>query len=272
MKSTHSSVNSTRSDQDSRSLRVLHVLEHVANAGLPVTVSEISNRLHIPKATVSRLIDTLVSSGYLVLIPGQRGVVCGPGAARIALATFSNNAFRRVCRTVLRGVVEKLGETCNLSVLDGDHMIYIERIETHEPLRLHLEPGTWVPIHCTAGGKLFLSQMPRHLRTEILNNLVLERRTPNTIIDRVVLERELDQLCKKNIGIDNEEFVTGMTALAVPVRALDGGVAAALVCHAATVRLSLASMMDYLPELTEAATKLQKVLGMDLIKVRDGER
>lgn len=262
-KITQSGTTMASEDQDARSLRALHILEHVSSAGLPVTVSEIALRLHIPKASASRLIETLVSSGFLALIPGQRGVVTGPSAARLALATLSNNSFRRVCRTILRSVVEKLGETCNLSVLDGDRMIYLERIETQEPLRLHLEPGTRVPIHCTAGGKLFLSQMPLQLRKEILNNLALERRTAHTIIERAALEKELDTLAKKNIGIDNEEFVAGMAALAVPVRGADGSVAAALVCHAATVRLSLVEMMDHLPELTEAAKQLQKVLGME---------
>ncbi|MFX6036123.1 IclR family transcriptional regulator C-terminal domain-containing protein, partial [Acinetobacter baumannii] len=82
---------------------------------------------------------------------------------------------------------------------------------THEPLRLQLSPGIHVPLHCTASGTLFLSAMSRLERQQTLQRLVLPRKTPRTLADLSLLEAELDRLGARGIGVDNEEFVRGMT-------------------------------------------------------------
>ncbi|EGD02682.1 IclR family transcriptional regulator, partial [Burkholderia sp. TJI49] len=125
---------------DARVLRALAVLEALASAGQPSTLSQLAARLHIPKATLLRLIESLETRGYVIHMPDSRGhdrgIALGPRAAQLALATLSNNAFTRGCRTVLRTLVDVLGETCNLTALDGDTVLYVERVETTEPLRL----------------------------------------------------------------------------------------------------------------------------------------
>ncbi|ASK35193.1 IclR family transcriptional regulator [Alloalcanivorax mobilis] len=249
-----------RSDADSnekntRVLRVLSVMERVAAASQPVTVSQLAQRLGIPKATLSRLLVTLVEHQYLGTLPGH-GYVLGPRATRLALTTLGSNDFMRACRSVLRALVQRLGETCNLTALDGDRVIYIERVETSEPLRLHIEPGTRLPLHCTAGGKMFLGQMPRHERQALIERLPLTRMTPRTFTDPERLAVELERLAAQGIGVDNEEFVRGMVGVAVPVRDDEGKVLAAMVCHAATARASLDDLLRHLPHLRDAATSM----------------
>ena len=126
-----------------RMLRAMRVIEAVGDASIPVSISQLAQRVEIPKATLARLVANLVASGYLSFIPGQRVLVPGPRSVRAALRTLGNGYFRRECRTVLREVVNKLGETCNLVAMDGDCVLYIERVETGAPLRMHLEPGAF---------------------------------------------------------------------------------------------------------------------------------
>lgn len=252
------------SDSDSnakntRVLRVLSVMERVAAATQPATVSQLAQRLGIPKATLSRLLATLVEHQYLGASPGQ-GYVLGPRAMRLALATLGSNDFMRACRSVLRALVQRLGETCNLTALDGDRVIYIERVETSEPLRLHIEPGTRLPLHCTAGGKMFLGQMPLHERQALIERLPLTQMTPRTLTDPGRLGDELERLSGLDIGVDNEEFVRGMVGVAVPVRGEDGKVLAAIVCHAATARATLDDLLRHLPHLREAATSMHGLM------------
>lgn len=124
---------------DARVLRALSVLEQLAAAGQPFTLSQLSVRLRIPKATLMRIIESLEAQGYVAHMPDSRGtdrgIALGPRAARLALATLANNTFTRACRSLLRTLVDELGETCNLTALDGDTVLYIERVETSEPDR-----------------------------------------------------------------------------------------------------------------------------------------
>lgn len=168
--------------------------------------------------------------------------------------------MRRDCRGVLRKLVGKLGETCNLTVQDAGRVLYIERIETTQPLRMHLDPGTWVPMHCTASGKLFLASMPLAERRHVLAQLSLNRHSPRTITDPAQLERELDEIARRGIGVDDEEFVRGMIAVAVPVRNHDGLVVAAIACHAPTARVSMPELLAGVRHMQEAADEAREVL------------
>lgn len=241
-------------------MRPVIVLAQLAGAGQPMTLSQLSSRLNIPKATLLRLMEALRAARFVMHAPDERGYMPGPALAQLALSTLGNNSFTRACRAVLRGLVSALGETCNITALDGDRVLYIERVETAEPLRQQLQPGTHVPLHCTASGKLFLAQMPSAERRRLLASLPLPRMTPRTLTDRDLLNAELDRLAARGLGIDNEEFVRGMVAVAMPLRAADGRTIAAVACHVPTARMSLSELMRAVPTLQEAAVRLEPLL------------
>ncbi|VVE76410.1 IclR family transcriptional regulator [Pandoraea sputorum] len=252
-----------RASDEARNLRALAVIERLAMAGQPYTLSQLATRLSIPKATLMRLIEALEVCGYVSHVPdsrgSERGLSLGPRAARLALVTLANNNFTRAARSLLRALVDRVGETVNLTALDGDEVLYIERVETNEPLRMQMHPGMRVPLHCTASGKLFLSQMPVAERRAVISRLSLKRMTPRTITDASLLEAELDRLAAR--GIDNEEFVRGMVAVGVPVRAPeDGHVRAVLAVHGPTARVTLEQLMGLVPTLRETATALAPLL------------
>lgn len=254
----------TATADDARTLRALAVLETLAAAGQPYTLSQLCARLHIPKATLLRMIDALEQRGYVMHMPDSRGhdraIALGPRAAQLALATLANNTFTRGCRSALRALVEVLGETCNLTALDNDAVLYIERVETSEPLRLEMRPGMRVPLHCTASGKLFLSQMTKLERNALLERMTLAKMTPRTLTDVPSLTAELDRLAARGVGIDNEEFIRGMVAVAVPVSDDAGHVLAALAVHAPTARASMDDLLKAVPQMKQAAARLAPLL------------
>ena len=75
----------------------------------------------------------------------------------------------------LRQLSEEVGETCNITIPDGSQMRYLDRVETHCPLRMEFMIGTKVPLHCTASGKLFLSQLPGEQMSSLIENLNFEQ-------------------------------------------------------------------------------------------------
>lgn len=245
---------------DVRILRALRVIEHLANATHPLTLSQLSSRMQIPKATMMRTLDSMERNRYVLRTPSDRGYVPGAAATGVAIATLRNNTFIRVCRMTLGKLVAITGETCNLTVQDGNVVVYVDRVETEEPLRLHLLPGMKAPLHCTASGKLFLSRLPLPERRILLSTMTLQRLTPKTIVDTALLEAELDRIAKRGIGIDEQEFVRGMVAVAVPICAADGTTVAALACHAPVARKSVDDLLQYIPKMEKAGQELQSHL------------
>ncbi|KON79615.1 IclR family transcriptional regulator [Azoarcus sp. PA01] len=245
--------------EDVRVLRALNVLEHLSASADPLTLAALAQRLRVPKPTLMRLLRAMEVGGYVLRGPAA-GFVPGPRAAALALRTLRGPHLRRHCRSILRRLVNRLGETCNLTVPHGARVLYVERVETSEPLRLHLMPGSWVPLHCTASGKLFLASMSLLERRRTLAHLPLTRAAPRTLVERDALDAELDRLVRLGIGIDNEEFVRGMIAVAVPVFDKDRKVVAAVACHAPTARLSLDELLTCVPHLRAAADEMASVL------------
>lgn len=245
---------------DARGLRVLRLIEHLAGATLPLTLSQLASRMQVPKATMMRTLDNLERHGYVLRTPFGRGYVPGAAATNMALITLRNNALIRLCRGILGNLVAATGENCNLAVPKGNVVVYIERVETDQPLRLHLVPGAEAPMHCTASGKLFLSRLSLAEQRKLISTLPLTRMTAKTITDPARLSADLAQVAKQGIGIDDEEYILGMVAIAVPICAADGQVVAAVACHASEARKSARQLLEYRPRLEQAALEMRPLL------------
>ena len=135
-------------------------------------------------------------------------------------------------------------------------MVYLDRVEAEWPLRTQLPIGTRVPLHCTASGKLYLSSFPATQQRRLVGALPLERHTPQTITNTEDLLAELERIRDSGIGTDDEEFIEGMTAVAVPLLGNKGQVVGTLACHAPSVRMGIETALDQVPVLRQAAEAL----------------
>jgi DNA-binding IclR family transcriptional regulator len=220
----------------------------------------LAQRLDLPKTSLMRILSALLESGFVVQAPGKRGFVLGPHASRLAVDMLSTPQFSRETRRILARLVESTGESCNLTAPEGDSMRYLARVETPHLLCLSMEVGSHVPLHCTATGKLFLALTDEMARETILDRIPLSRHTPKTLVDRQKLTRELVTIRKRRVGIDNEEFVVGMVAVAVPVMDAKGEMIAAVSCHGPTARVSLSTLSGAVPVMRDVATAVNKVM------------
>jgi IclR family transcriptional regulator, acetate operon repressor len=240
-----------------RSLRLLALL---ADEGRAQTLAELSQRLALPKATTHRLCAQLLAGGYLARDIDERSFVVGPALRRLALDALNHGSTRALRHAVLADLVDKVGETCNFTTLDGASVLYLDRVEAPWPWRLTMDVGVHVPLHCTASGKLFLAFMPEAERDAVITHLVLARLTPNTITAPRDLRRECEDIVRSGHALDREEFITGLVALAVPVRDGKGQVRAAIAVHAPSVRMSMATAVARLPALAAAAKRMGRLL------------
>ena len=237
-------------------LRGLIVLEKVVQALRPISATDLIAELGLPKPTVNRILQQLEEEGLLQREPMHRRYLPGPRARDMALNLISNRARGAPRHAILRALSEEVGETCNCTMLDGDHTVYFDRVEANWPFRIQLPVGSQLPLHCTASGKLFLAHMPAAQRRRLIGAAPLKRFTDRTITDPDLLMQELQRIEKDGVGIDNEEFMAGMAAVAVPVFNAANRICFTIAVHAPTVRKPLEALRQYVPSLRQAAAAM----------------
>jgi len=242
-------------------LRALIVLEKIAEAGVPVTPTEINQALKLTKATIHRIFASLEEEGFIQRDMDGRSYSPSSRLRNLAFGVVSSVRLRSTRRTVLNSLAERLGETCNIALPDRDGMIYLDRVETKWPLRIQLPIGTKVPFHATASGKLYLSTLATSHRERLAHALTQEPpQTPNTHNDAASLLTDLKRTRLRGYAEDNEEFMQGMVAVAVPILDQNKRLLSTLSVHAPSQRMSINDAREVVPELKRAAEQLQQLL------------
>ncbi|MGR3468381.1 MAG: IclR family transcriptional regulator [Shimia sp.] len=241
-------------------LRLLLMLEALAQAGRPLTPTELNETMGLPKQSIHRLCATLESEGFLSRAGDGRRFEAGDRARRLATGVLEHGAAATVRRTILADISRQTGETVNFVTPMADGMAYLERVETDWPFRIQLPVGSHVPFHCTASGKCFLASLPPRRRATMIAALPLPAKTRATITRPEALAREVAQVAKQGYALDREEFVIDLVACAVPVFDGQGRFQAALATHGPKMRLGDPADIAASGILQEAAARLSKTL------------
>ncbi len=247
---------SSKETQIPTNLRLLLILEEVARRGVAVKPAQLVETLGLPKPTLHRLLQTAEEEGFLQRDIDGRSFGPGPRLRALAVNTISSEHLRTARLAILKAVAEEIGETCNLATPDREGMTYLDRVETKWPLRIQLPIGTQVPFHCTASGKMYLSTLRLATLNSVLSARALEPQTEKTITAPDALREELQKTRDRGYATDDEEFMTGMAAIAVPILDPQSRLMATLSVHAPVQRRSLAQILEFLKPLQRAAQRL----------------
>jgi DNA-binding IclR family transcriptional regulator len=242
--------------EDSSTLKAFGVLELVARADGPLSLDDLTQLCGLPKPSVYRILGTLQRGGLVQREPAAKRYCIGARLSTLALEVMMRSPQRARRHAILQQLVTGIGETCNLTMLDGNEVLYLDRVETTSPVRVHLAAGSRVPLHCTASGKLFLSQLTESQVATLLGPGPYKRFTENTIVDPEALQKALRRIRSEGIGTDVGEFLEGSVALAVPVTDGTGRVCATVAVHGPAPRVTLRSAIEFLPALRCAATAM----------------
>ena len=254
---TDSDASDIPSSATDRSLRLLSLL---AKEGRALPLAELASRLDIPKGTLHRLCRQLLESKHLSRDLDQRFYSVGPALRTLAFDALNNGVERGLRHAILDALVNEVRETCNFTTLDGAQVLYLDRVEATWPLRLHLDIGSRVPMHCTASGKLFLAMMKESEREKMISILPMIAFTNHTVTDREALNKECNAIARRGYSTDREEFMAGLVAIATPVLDTTGVIRAAIAIHAPTARMSLHEALTKLPALRKAAKSMQALI------------
>jgi len=247
-------------DRIATNLRMLLILEVIGNAEEAISPTEIARELDLPKQTAHRLCTTLIDEGFVVRDSPSKKLRPARRLRQIATGILQASRYHIARHQILIDVARETSETVNYVMPEENGMSYKDRVETDWAFRVLLPVGSHVPFHCTASGKCFLASLPKQERQKLVDSIPMDRLTPNTIVDRGQLMEELKLISRQGFATDNEEFMEGMVAIAVPVRDQKGRFLAALAFHGPSVRLSLESVISKKEYMAAAAQRLTDIV------------
>ncbi|MGD9868421.1 MAG: IclR family transcriptional regulator [Hyphomicrobiales bacterium] len=236
--------------------KAFSILDAIAGSSLPLSMAELARITGMTKPTAHRIVTVLAELGFVERDSSKRGYVEGPRLIRFALSALQGAAPRTMRHAVLRSLSEQTGETCNFGVLAGAEVIYVDRVEAKWPLGLRFEPGSHVPAHASAIGKLMLSLQEEDQLEQFLKTLPLTRYTSFTLTSPKELSRELKRIRETGVGVDNQEFIEGVVCVAVPVLADNGDLVGGIAMSAPQARISLDEALALVPTMKSAASKI----------------
>jgi IclR family acetate operon transcriptional repressor len=172
----------------------------------------------------------------------------------IHLGEIASRALGTWARPHLSRLVDAIGETANLAMLDGDRVVYVAQVPSRHSMRMFTEVGRRVHLHCTGVGKVLLAGLPDDDVRQVLARAGMPARTPRTLTDPDVLLAELHLTVVQGYAIDDGEQEAGVRCIAVPVPG--GALPAAISVSGPETRLGSEAAPRVVALLRSAATGL----------------
>ena len=241
--------------------RALTVLLEVGDSGdRGLTLSECSSVLGYSKATTHRILRTLERRGFLRFDESRGTFMLGVTNLRLGIDFLERIDLRREALPVLRRLAERVGETVHLGRLSGTDVVYIEKVESSQAVRMYSRVGDTMPAYSTGIGKAILAfldepQLQRHLPDQLV------ARTSQTIVDGDALRRELAATRGRGYSVDDVENEEGIRCAGAPIFDHSGAVQAGISVAGPASRVSLERLAELGPLVREEADAISATVG-----------
>lgn len=231
--------------------RALDLLEVIAARAGAVTIGEIGQLTGIPLATTHRLLGTLVDRGYVRRTPDRRYAL---GFRLLPLGASASAMSGAGADRALAALVDRIGETANLAVRDGDRVTYVAQVPGRHSMRMFTEVGRRVDPHCTAVGKALLAELGDDEVRAVVARTGQPRHTAHTLVELDQLLAELGAVRRRGYALDEGEQEIGVRCVAVAVPGSTAQLAVSV--SGPTARMSDALVAEAVPALQEAGRHL----------------
>jgi DNA-binding IclR family transcriptional regulator len=242
--------------------RAFDLVEALAG-GDELGVTELAERTGLVPSTAHRLLATLAKRGYATRSSTSSGYVLGYKVVELASGLENSLArLRDVARPHLKSVQRATGESANLTILDGDRVVYVDQVQGSRRMRMFTTVGAAVLAHTTASGKAMLAHGQPNALTELYSeDGELERLTPRTLTTLEALRKDLERIARRGYAIDNEEHEEGVSCVAAAIFDHTGRPCAAVSISAPSARIVHADTGELGSLLREHAAEISAGLG-----------
>ena len=217
--------------------KAISVLDIVAASDAPMRFTDILALSDQPRGTLHRQLSNLVEEGLLTL-NRDHTYALGLRLLRFASRAWSGNQFRQIAEPHLRKLHEATGETVHLGVLNGHEVVYLDKVEGRQAVRMYSQIGNASPVYCTGVGKAALAALAPERLAELVGRISFRRFTDTTITDAGALVEEVARIRQAGIAFDREEHEAGIRCVAAPVHSADRSFAAGVSVTAPAYRVS----------------------------------
>ncbi len=216
---------STTSGLD-RALRVIYYMAQAKTTGSrgDCGVSEIARELDLSKAVVHRILATLVARGFVAVDSETRRYRLGHGALILGLAALSDMEPHRVARPHMERLARETGETSTFSVRQRDLRVYVDQVLSRQEVRMSIQIGDAFPLYAGSSSKAILAALGESEIRDYLDRHELAVLTSSTIIDRDLLEADLEEIRHRGYAVSAGERQPGAGSVAAPVFEANGTV------------------------------------------------
>ncbi len=249
--------------------RGLSLLKLFSKAEKGLTASQVVKLCDLPVSTVHRFLVNLQSSGFLTHDTAN-GYQLGIACVTLGQSALSQLDVRRLSMPHLQELNRQTRETIHLTVRHDLTAVYVEKLDSPEPLCIRSRIGKGVPLHSTAVGKVLLAYLPPAEQAKILAQLDLRRYTPNTVGSLQELETQIRRVRRFGYATDLEENEVHIRCIAAPLWDHTGAVNASLSITAPAVRLGMTRLRQLVPLIIETGMKISAGLGYDRPRCRFG--
>jgi len=240
-------------------VRAIQILEALDQGKDFLTLTEIAQAVDLPKSTTSRLLDTLITHGFITedykrYRLGIKMFILGSRAA-------TNNDFHQAVRPIMIKIAEKTNEMVSLNILVNGQRLCIDQIESNHSVRNYVPLGRLIPSFCGASGKVLLAFQDDQEIINILHNTQLEQFTPATVTDINEIIRDLQIIRQQGWAFSKDERVRGGWSVSGPLRDSTGKIIASLSIGAPTSRYSEELVPKYVELITKGCSEASQLMG-----------
>lgn len=241
--------------------RGLSLLEHLADAGQGLTLSDLAQRVGLAPSTTHRLLGTLESYGFVQLDEELGHWRVGVRAFSVGNAYLDNRDLTAQARPIMRQLMEGVGETVNLAVLDHDEVVFVSQVECREMMRMVAKLGSRAPLHASGVGKALLAAFSEARLTHLLSQRPLIQLTDNTIHQEAPLRQALGLIRQTGFAVDDEEHAVGLRCLAATLHDQYAEPLGAISISGPLARLPQERLPSLGTQVIEAAAAITAALG-----------
>lgn len=218
--------------------KALDIVTAIANASHPMRFTDLLKEVHQPRGTLHRNISNLLEEGLIAMNPESHIYSLGPRLLQLASRAWNDNELRGIAQPHLQKLNELAGETVHLAILQGDQVVYLDKFEAHQSLRMHSQIGRSAPVYCTGVGKAILSGLSEDKFETLANSLTFKSFTENTITSVDGLRADRAASIARGYAIDAEEHEAGIRCAAAPIQHRDGALLGGVSVTAPAYRVS----------------------------------
>ena len=242
--------------------KAMDIVDCLAAEGAPLSAVELSRKLGLSRSTAYRLLTTLRTGGYVTQDTASPEKYClGYKILALAGTLLDNIELRQQALPFLEELRDFANETVHLVILERGQVVYIDKLECSQAVRMHSSIGRLGFIHSTAVGKAMAAFLPWETVTRILEQHGMPALTPNTITDRAAFEQELGRVRDQGYALDDVENEEGIRCVAAPILSYGGELVAAFSLSGPAFRMTLERAEELSSAVGLTAARISRQLG-----------